>query len=116
MATEDTTETTANGTDSNDYTVIPVIETTRTRLRSWKEQRDCTYDEAIRTLLDRADTDGPLTLPDDPPPVDAVNADSKVNVSIRADTRQRLKLWKTRHGYTYTDAIEVLLDLVAEDA
>lgn len=33
-------------------TTIEIEKDTRTRLRTWKSERDMTYDEAINTLLD----------------------------------------------------------------
>jgi transposase-like protein len=95
---------------TNQYVDVRVLEPSRRRLRAWKDERNLTYDTAINKLLDLVATADLSLGPDDAPETEAQTDENRVIISMRRDTRDRLNLWKTERGFTYNEALLVLLD------
>lgn len=95
---------------TNQYVDVRVLEPSRRQLRAWKNKRDLTYDTAINKLLDLVSTADLSLGPNDAPETEAQTDENRVIISMRRDTRDRLNLWKTERGFTYNEALLVLLD------
>lgn len=92
---------------------IRVLESAHERLTEWEATHgDCTHSEAIDELLDRLEASSISVGPEDAPDVGTQDPDKRVTISIRRSTKRRLKIWKELHGYTFHDAVVVLLDIV----
>jgi transposase-like protein len=92
---------------------IRVLKPVHERLLAWEAAHDdCTHTEAIETLLDRVEPSSISVGPDDAPAVGTQDPEQRVTLSLRRNTKRRLKIWKELHGYTFHDAVAVLLDTV----
>jgi hypothetical protein len=92
---------------------IRVLESAHERLTAWEaEHGDCTHTEAIDELLDRLEDAEISVSPNDAPDIGVQDPDKRVTISLRRSTKRRLKIWKELYGYTFHDAVVVLLDKV----
>jgi len=103
----------ADDVEWNGWLKIRILESAYERLTAWEDAHgDCTHTEAIDELLDRLDAADVSVGPGDAPEVGVQNPDDRVTIPIRRQTKRRLKIWKELHGYTFHDAVAVLVDTV----
>ncbi|MFD1635402.1 hypothetical protein ACFSBJ_16925, partial [Haloplanus ruber] len=92
---------------------IRVLESAHERLTEWEAAHgNCTHTEAIDELLDRVEASSISVEPEDAPDIGVQDPDKRVTISIRQSTKRRLKIWKELYGYTFHDAVVVLLNTV----
>lgn len=103
----------ATSQTTNQYVDVRVLEPSRRQLRTWKNERDLTYDTAINELLDQIALADISLGPNNAPKTEAQTDENRVIISMRRNTRDRLNIWKTERGFTYNEAILVLVDTVS---